>query len=261
MKIAVLSDWHLETCTGFYPEIVLEAGTDVFVVAGDVHNHGYSVAVIGELLRHRHVRRVDGGKFQVIFVPGNHDFYWAEYNQALHRMLSWAKGQDVVKNLHVLHDSSTVVEGVEFVGTTLWTDFGGDQDFASSCTRAISDFRLIDMWNPGVKISPEDVQALNERATNFLQSRLIGSDDSASRRVVVTHFCPTRLLDHPKYVGSPLKRYFHADIPATWFALADLWIFGHTHHDEDVEIYGSRVVASQMGYPGEKQHEVKYVEV
>ena len=55
----------------------------------------------------------------VLFVPGNHEFYNGERTRTLKALREAAVGT----NVHLLDRDEVVLNGVRFLGTTLWTDF------------------------------------------------------------------------------------------------------------------------------------------
>ena len=55
----------------------------------------------------------------VLYVLGNHEFYGSSIDGAAAELKRLCAGTHV----HVLDDSEIVIDGVRFLGTTLWTDF------------------------------------------------------------------------------------------------------------------------------------------
>jgi Icc-related predicted phosphoesterase len=110
MRIHPLSDLHLES--GAYG---LPAGLDcdVVVAPGDLAEGVEGVEFLKTL------------SVPVIYVPGNHE-YWSpdgtvDMEDRLRQIREAARGS----NVHVLEKDAVVIDGVRFLGTTLWTDFGG----------------------------------------------------------------------------------------------------------------------------------------
>lgn len=71
--------------------------------------------------------------------------------------------------------------------------------------------------------------------------------------IMVTHMVPREDLIHPKYAALATTRYFFSDcsgFPVT----PKLWIYGHTHEENDVTINGTRYVCRPIGYPDEHNH-------
>lgn len=78
------------------------------VLAGDIH------------LKHHGINWVkEHFDVPVIYVPGNHEYFGCEILSNNKKMKSLAKNS----NVHVLINDSVEIDGVLFVGATLWTDF------------------------------------------------------------------------------------------------------------------------------------------
>lgn len=104
-RIHLLSDLHLET--GPYA-IPADLDYDVLVAAGDIGPVEQAVSWLASR-----------GK-PVVYVLGNHEFWGGEYADVLPAARAAAKGTRV----HILEKSAVVIQGVRFLGTTLWTDYG-----------------------------------------------------------------------------------------------------------------------------------------
>lgn len=86
----------------------------------------------------------------------------------------------------------------------------------------------------------------------FLQE-IIGQ---GSADVIVTHMVPREDLIHPKYATLASTRYFFSDTTGMTAGGKGpaLWIYGHTHEENDVTIDGTRYVCRPIGYPSEPNH-------
>jgi hypothetical protein len=104
--IHLLSDVHLETGPYLIPP---ELDFDILVAAGDIGPVAQAIEWLESL-----------GK-PVVYVLGNHEYWGQEYSN----VLSQAKSAAIGTQVHVLERTSAVIQGVRFLGATLWTDFGG----------------------------------------------------------------------------------------------------------------------------------------
>lgn len=104
-RIHLLSDLHLETGPYVIPP---ELDYDILVAAGDVGPVKQAVEWLASL-----------GK-PVVYVLGNHEHWGCEYADVLPAAKAAANGTQV----HVLEKGSVVIQGVRFLGATLWTDYG-----------------------------------------------------------------------------------------------------------------------------------------
>ena len=104
MKIRVLSDLHLE----FFDWTPPPVEADVVVLAGDIH-----AGVLGIPWARRQFPAAP-----VIYVPGNHEFYSARLQDVLVALRKESRRLGV----HLLDGDEFLVDGVRFLGATLWTD-------------------------------------------------------------------------------------------------------------------------------------------
>lgn len=109
MKLLILSDLHLEFGVFNVPKI----DYDVVILAGDIFVPGSKAM--------RWARRADtfGDTVSIVFVPGNHEFYSGVLQTTQKEMALSAAACKV----HLLAPGEAVIEGVRFLGCTLWTDF------------------------------------------------------------------------------------------------------------------------------------------
>ena len=108
MKLLVLSDLHIEV-SAFAPDPEVVDAADVVVLAGDIHN-GAQAAVWA--------RQTFADK-PVVLVSGNHELYDGHWERTLNDIREAALRQQV----HFLENDSITIDGVQFLGTALWTDF------------------------------------------------------------------------------------------------------------------------------------------
>jgi hypothetical protein len=157
-----------------------------------------------------------------------------------------------------LENGTVVIDGVRFIGTTLWSDFcldaaGSSQALAMTVAGSmINDFRVIS-WNDSDRrlrrFQPADALALHEESRMFLETEL--ATRFAGKTVVVTHFLPSAKSISRRFAGSPLNAYFCSDLrtmierhqPA-------VWVHGHTHDSCDYTIGRTRVLCNPRGYQG-----------
>ena len=243
MKLWILSDLHIDVNRRF-PFTLPEPHPphDAVIVAGDICQ-GVADGVrfiVGENLNAK----------PVLYVAGNHEFYGHDRHGALAEGRAEAARH---QNIHLLERDSVVIDGVEFSGCTLWTDYNyaGMREQARAmhwAARRISDHRLISdgkgSWSPE--------QALQEHrgSRTWLSDRLTQS--SARTKVVVTHHAPSRSSVQPRYRDDLLTAAFASDLDEL-VAKADLWVHGHLHASADYVLAGCRVVANPRGYVGIKE--------
>ena len=229
LHVDVNFDWDEHASREFLESLSPSESVDAVVVAGDIADGADVVKAIDVLAYHRASR----GE-HVIYVPGNHDFYYrnpADVVADFHRL------EKTHGNLHVLQNKCWDHRGVRFVGTTLW--FGYDPDNL----RYFNRFTDLVCIRPKSYTPLEWIERENDIAQEFLRQNHSSSD------VVVTHHIPTKHCIHPKWRSSDLNRFFVCDLPD----LIDdttrdrTWIFGHTHDTWDVTCGRTRLIANPLG--------------
>jgi predicted phosphodiesterase len=234
VRIRVHSDLHLEF-QDWIPPLV---AADVVVLAGDIH-----VGVEGLPWARRHFADT-----HLIYVPGNHEYYGGEMESTREQLRQVAAAQGIV----LLDCDAVVIDGVRFLGATLWTDFalhGSDPDAIAraqaEARRRMVDYRRINLRAAG-RLQPDDTRRIHQRQSAWLAQQL--ARPFAGATVVVTHHLPHARSVHPRYQGDPLNPSFASDLSALVRNPVQLWIHGHTHESIDYQIDGTRVVCNPRGY-------------
>ena len=221
MKLNILSDLHL----GFGAMERPVNDADVVVLAGDIARPREAASW---------AMRFDK---PVLYVPGNHEFYGSSIDGALDELKRLCEGTQV----HVLDNGEAVIDGVRFLGTTLWTDFElfGDADAAQRPQRTKPRRLLRDFSRIRVR----------EASTRSLHAGRLGGAVPAAcgvaRFPAGQRPCRPHGGDHaPRAVAPqhpPALRRIRCSTPAScptpstcWGAhRAALWIHGHTHDSFD----------------------------
>jgi len=233
VKLYVVSDLHTEYSDFDVPGIA----ADVVVLAGDI-----GVGTAGIDWAARQFR-----KLPVIYVPGNHEYY--HHDIGITQQLRSA----APANVHVLDQDACEIDGVRFLGATLWTDFRlygeGEAWIArQEAGRLIDDFTSI--RNGDRQFTPEDSARLHETGKAWLVGEL--GKRFNGKTVVVTHHLPATPSIASRFSNDPLNPAFASrleDVIETHRPA--LWIHGHTHVACDYEIFSTRVLCNPRGYPGE----------
>jgi predicted phosphodiesterase len=234
LKLQILSDLHLSQA-GFQPPAT---AADLIVLAGDIARPREAIAWAGTL-----------GK-PVLYVPGNHEFYGASIPGTRRLLRELCAGTSV----HLLDDGELCVDGVRFLGSTLWTDFllfgeGPQRDTGvEAASRFMRDFQRIRMTDDSDALLTPDLSAtLFRRHAQWLQERLAQAHDGPT--VVITHHAPSPRSIHPRFADSPVNLCFVSDAEHLLGAQrVQLWVHGHTHDSFDYQVAGTRVVCNPRGY-------------
>lgn len=235
MRIQILSDLHIE----FHPFELTPTGADVIVLAGDIN--------VGAAGVEWAIENIHGA--QVVYVPGNHEYYRYAFPDLVTLMKSKTRGTHV----HVLENDAVMIHGVRFLGCTLWTDFmlNGNPTLARfDAERALADYHAIRITAPHRKLKATDTTAAHEQSRAWLQRELADRDLPT---VVVTHHAPATGSIADQYKTNPLNPAFISDLDdLVAHSGARCWIHGHTHARFDYTLGDTRVVCNPRGYPNEQ---------
>jgi Icc-related predicted phosphoesterase len=235
MKLWIISDLHLEHGERRWWREIPEH--DVVVLAGDISGS------ISQSIDYAE------GLFQkpVIYVAGNHEFYGKNIDRELAAFRNIERPDS---NVQFLHNSEALIDGILFIGSTLWTDFQlFGENFEAQCiksARLLTDFRLIHQGE-NERFTPESSIARHEVARAFIDEAL--ARHPALPKVVITHHAPNANSIHPRYQSGDLNAAFASDLSSTIErGKPTLWIHGHVHDRCDYQIGQTRVVCNPLGY-------------
>ena len=273
MRLQLLSDLHLERHPDFVPQAA--AGADVLVLAGDIGSYQAGSLLQDDdfgLARFSPLR--SGSPWRhVLYLPGNHEYDGLDFDTAHARL------RDICGRLGLtwLERETVALDGVRFVGTTLWSDFDAlamaPQASVSGTTDEANDSRLTRQLRQREKAfraadfylrkysalrdgQPMLAASLREHALvcqQWLRDALAAPFDGAT--VVVTHFAPSLRSADPRYGITPGTAGFCNALDEL-LPFAQLWLHGHLHSPSDYVAQGveasrpwrCRVVANPLGY-------------
>jgi DNA polymerase III epsilon subunit-like protein len=201
-------------------------------------------------------------------VPGNHEYDALDVDEA---HLALRKACDRL-GIAWLEREVLEMNGARWVGTTLWSDFdalatathpngspghgkarraGASAEHHRLLQREkafrAANFYLSKMASQrhGRLFDAEAVRALAIECQQWLHAALQRPFGGAT--VVVTHFAPTLHSADPRYGLSPGTAGF-CNALDDWLPLADLWLHGHLHCPQDLQVGRCRIVANPLGY-------------
>ena len=257
MNIQLLSDLHLESHPDFQPRAAPHA--DVLVLAGDIGSYqpGSALSARGVadfgLARFSPLR---GWPVPVLFVPGNHEYDGLDFDDAHARL------RDSCERLGIiwLERAICVLDGVRFVGTTLWSDFDalapGSSDDGDALARQLRardkayraanyHLRKTGCTRGGAPFLADAVHEQALACQQWLRGAL--ASPFAGPTVAVTHFAPSLKSADPRYGLAPGTAGFCNALDSL-LPHARLWLHGHLHAPSDYVHHGCRVVANPLGY-------------
>lgn len=244
MKIAIHSDLHLEGNSlpnGFGSNA---SEIDLVVLAGDIGVRDLETNL-------RDIKEVYKDS-DVLFIPGNHEFYGFDIYDREQQMLEICRSVDV-QYLEVgrVFDK----EGFRFIGNTGWSDTCSTNGFVHELENlkvegAVSDFYRIRNDYEGRKFSVKDMINISQAQKFAIATEIWVAKESGLKPVVITHFPPLMEVGNPMFGINFLSRYFHND----WSDLISkqspyMWIYGHTHYNSPLKMFHNTLLECNMrGY-------------
>ena len=228
MKIKLISDLHVDSTKYHYTR----GEEDLLIILGDIANG---------------LRGIDWVKnnipkdLRTLIVLGNHDFYGHEYEEVIQEWHAGFLGY----NITVLHNEEVTIEGIRFIGGTMFSDFElsgiSEAWFVKLRAKtAIADFELIKNWSPFRHCEE------HEKFEKFLKYSYENTE-LPKKTIVLTHFCPSIHSIPDKFVTSYLNPFWASSMEHLFYG-CDIWMHGHTHEKLDYEYAGTRVVCNPLGY-------------
>lgn len=249
MRIQYLSDLHLESWAF---TLKVRPDADVVVLAGDLATPAHSV-------RFEKLLAETMGKPTIVLM-GNHDFYGRRMEEAKQERAVLCRRYP---NVHLLDDGWVIINGVQFLGSTLWSDYqlpitvDGEYGpypllvdaLVTAPDRGVPDFRKIAYQ--GRLLTPADTREMHRISRHFIDVRY----QSPWPTVVCTHFLPSPLSIDTRYKDSLLNPYFASHCEDLMGGNVLAWIHGHTHHSCGYRVNGTLVACNPRGYKaGENQN-------
>ncbi len=228
MNIQIISDVHLEFGSFELPN----KNCDVLIAAGDI-----GVGTEGlEWLQTLNIL--------VIYVAGNHEYWGHEIADLNNLLIDSCKDS----NVHYLEKNCVIVDGVRFIGCTLWTDFNesDDEKLIEELESVMNDFRYIFVESNLVTL--KNLVDIHKDSKKWLDKELSKSHNGPT--VVVTHHAPS-VKSWASGQDDFIKFAYCTDLePLLKENDIDLWVHGHIHHSSDYIKHGVRVICNPRGYKG-----------
>lgn len=236
MRILTYSDLHLEF--GSRWSLPPEADGDLMILAGDIITlRDYEP--LGQILQR--------WKKPALLITGNHEYYTRRpMNDEETNFKAWLESRYPLAKL--LLDEDISINGVNFFGGVMWTDFNGRDPRAMERAGAeMNDFRLI-RNSDGSPFTPADAIARHEEFVAKLTHWF--ARDLRGPRVVISHNAPV-MNPRTKFRNSSLWPAFNSldMVKVIEERRPALWVYGHTHECDDQTVCDTRVISNQLGYP------------
>lgn len=211
---------------------------DVIVVPGDIFSKGRNIQFL----------RLIWPEKTIVTVSGNHEHYGMDIHKNLNAMRQAAQ----VHNIHFLENDEVVINGVRFLGCTLWTDFElYNREQRKNCMldaqQYLNDFKHIRIDNGQWNFTPIDSIEMHKESVKWLKQKIDEPFDGPT--IVVTHHAPSYKSVVPRFQGDLLSACFASNLDHLMDgSKIELWVHGHMHDSLDYEVNGTRVICNPRGY-------------
>lgn len=259
-KLWIISDLHLrqEDARDLWkPSQFPDA--DICVLAGDICDRfNFGINWFAKTI---------GKEMKTLMVLGNHDFFGTSLPRGRREAQRIAKATGV----HLLDDSEVVLDGVRFLGGTLWTDWrlpikGKYADMNPDDVRKhaiylakhdFADFGEIYANEVGSNgeiarfITVPDMVREHERTLAYLRESLATAFDGVT--VALTHHAPHPNSVAEKWADDPTTAGYVSDLTSLIEAHGpDYWIHGHTHTSFRYRVANTEFICNPKGYARER---------
>jgi Icc-related predicted phosphoesterase len=226
MKILICSDLHTDFHADHGLSLIKGLGdADVIVVAGDISSGASNITTALKMLCTKYEN--------VVFVSGNHEYYNSSFSVIDNLLKDF---EQLNSQFHWLNNSRVDINGVSFIGATLWFDYNINIKWLKSF---LSDFYLIKGFEQSV------YNRFNNTITYFENN--IKKDD-----IVITHHMPSYKCISEKYIDSKINCFFANDLDKLIIDTKPMiWIHGHTHCSQKCLIGDTNIIGNPFGYPNE----------
>jgi len=242
MRIKIFSDLHLEFRNNLFDHIHEphpDDGITTLCLSGDISTGMGAREFVEEMCKHfKHV----------LMICGNHEYY---HNDFLKVNEDWKKYEETEapKNFHFLYNDWRILDGVRFLGATMWTSFGdGEPMHMATAHRIMADYQEIRC--NGERITPHFILREHDKAMDFLVAKF--DEPFEGKTVVMSHHSPGNELKRKGHRMDRAGVCYFADIEELvgYHDCVDLWTHGHTHRNWDYMINNTRVICNPYGYWG-----------
>ena len=252
MKIQFASDLHLEFIFRTFPKarVVQPAhDADLLILAGDIHLADWAIDAFCDWTK------------PIICVIGNHESYGGD----LPAVISNIRERSARTNIHFLENNSLIINGVRFLGATLWTDYRiMDHRYSQAaamdaCESGLNDHTQIRL--NGGPFRPAEALIFHQHSRAWLAKELMSTPLCVDKTVVISHHGPHPHSLHARYENNPMNGGFVSNL-RDLVVQADFWIHGHVHDSFDYEVGKCRVMANPAGYARnvrEARHETELI--
>ena len=192
----------------------------------------------------------------VIMIPGNHEYYYAKYDEINAYLRSITiPGFHLLMNeaMEVVHPTRPANNRLVIYGSTLWSDLKDVREEK----RIQEIFHRDQARMSGGYLSIEEYQTLYDQSVLMMRrflKRYDRFDDPNTKLILMTHYALTADFVADKYKSDPDNPLFHSNLQPVFYYPVYAAICGHVHQQRDFVKNGVICVTNPRGYPGEETY-------
>ncbi len=258
MKIREISDSHCEFSAIKLPNPNREV--DTLILGGDIcvaskFNRGPESPFNKRF--NEFFELVSNEYDNVIFVMGNHEHYDGNFDKTYEIL---KEKLHPFKNIHLLEQEKIEIDGIIFLGATIWTDLNGCNELViNTLKHGMNDYRCVTKFKYAVhegdsnyrRLHPMDTYNVHKHTVDWLKQQLALHIPSTQKVVICGHHAPSKMSTHPRFAHdvemnggySSNLEYIMEEHPNIVY-----WFHGHTHDNFDYTINKTRVISNPRGY-------------
>jgi len=243
MRVAYTSDLHLEfSSTRLVGEATILILAGDILLARDIVEYPWAdIDCVEESANARYQRsrryyeffKTVSSEFEyVLVIAGNHEHYQYDFSLTDSTLKA---NYALFDNVYYLSNSTKTIEGVEFAGTTLWSDVLKNPVETEIIRNSMNDYKIIKNFD--VLTS----STAFEQAVEFIRF--------ANPDVSITHHAPSYSSIQGAYVSNVLNAAYASDLSKLILdSKISYWIHGHIHEQINYQISKTNIVSNPRGY-------------
>lgn len=195
----------------------------------------------------------------VVYVPGNHEFYYRDVETCWDRIIrATIKKFDIDFSKMIMPSGPDVtgeydIDDYRIIMTTMWTSYGRDNSMVKVLAEQKSkDYQRIYIGSGTARVRAKHILDIHKRQAEWLWDAVDRANDEGRKVMVVTHHTPSLKSSHPDYANERWSNHtYHNTFDAKELIdhQVDVWVHGHVHDHVDIVLScGTRVLCNPFGY-------------
>lgn len=231
MYIQVVSDLHLNCNSDYSVDKYLNCNSEILVLNGDICSLYYYDKLV------TFIKSIHNKFKYIIYIPGNHEYYKPkDMNTHTSFTILYSKLDklsDRFNNLHVLDNTSIIIDNILFSGCTLW----------SHSYTPLPPFVKIKGFNQSI------YNQKNKVSINFIKDSIYYAKQNKLKHVIISHYPPSKICSKNISKNDRYRSLYYNNLDFL-FSNEITWIYGHTHYNINKIVENTHLVSNQYGKKG-----------